>query len=254
MEYVLKNADKDDFITFLDSDDFVKTDYAQNLLSIASENDCELVQCDYEKGGNDSFSDTAQNIDVFVKSGEEMLLDRRLKSQSCAKIYKLSLFEKVRFPMGVLNEDEFTTYRVVYISKKVAITTLKAYYYYQHPGSIMDQIANRLKNNPHLFDWLDAYKERIAFFESQGKPEQVMRTHEKICTDVILRYCEQMFLKKENRDDALTNGEYIRIYKKSYPLMKKRKGIALKHRIMYLLFYIMPYSAVIPGKILGLRK
>ena len=254
IEYVEQIADADDYITFLDSDDYVSKDFSEYLITLCEENNCDLAQCDYEKGSSDYFSDIEIKNNVVFNSGEEMLLDQRLKSQSWAKIYKLHTLDNVRFPMKVLNEDEFTTYRAVYKAKKVALTNKKFYYYYQRPGSIMDDIAKRLKNNPHLFDWLDAYKERIEFFEKEGKPQQIMRTHEKICTDVILRYCEQMYLKKADRDEALVNGEYIRLYKKSYALMRERKGISLKRRLMYMSFYILPYSAVISGKIIGLRK
>lgn len=255
IDYVCSIADKEDYITFLDSDDFVRSDYAEYLLSVCTENHCDSAQCGYEKGDKECFGDFDEDKDVFVvKSGEDMLLDQRLKSQSCSKVYKVKLFENVRFPYGVINEDEFTTYRAVYASKKVFLTDKKLYYYYQHNDSIMDNIAKRLKNNPHIFDWLNAYKERIAFFESENKPLQVMRTHEKICTDVILRYCEQMYLPPDSRDDALTDGEYMRIYKKSFPVMIKRKGISLKRRLMYIIFYIFPLSAVLPGKIFGLRK
>ncbi|MBQ8526785.1 MAG: glycosyltransferase [Clostridia bacterium] len=254
IEYVRQIAAADDYITFLDSDDYVSKDFSKTLITLCEENGCDLAQCDYEKGSGESFSDTVIKSSIVFKSGEDMLLDQRLKSQSWAKIYKLHTFDNVLFPLKVLNEDEFTTYRAVYKAERVALINKKFYYYYQHPGSIMDDIAKRLKNNPHLFDWLDAYKERIRFFEQESKPQQIMRTHEKICTDVILRYCEQMYLKKNDRDEALVNGEYIRIYREHYKLMRGRKGISLKRRLMYMMFYIMPYSAVLPGKLLGLRK
>lgn len=255
LDYVESVASYDDYVTFLDSDDFVHQNYAEVLVSLCEKYGCGCAQCGYEKGSADSFSAAPSlNVTPTVKSSDDILLDQRLKSQSCAKIYKLSTFQNIRYPLGVLNEDEFVTYRAVYNSHKALLTDEKLYYYYQHNGSIMEIIAKRLKNNPHLFDWLDAYKERISFFEKENKPEQVMRTHEKICTDVILRYCEQMYLPAKDRDDALSGGEYIRLYKKSFPIMFGRKGISFKRRLMYLAFYIFPYSAVLPGKLLGLRK
>lgn len=256
LTYLKQVALPDDYITFLDSDDYVSQTFTNALLSLGKRYDCDLIQCEYLKGTEESFPEELVGVDgkTVIKSGEEMLLNQRLKSQSCAKIYRFSVLKDIFFPKGVLNEDEFTTYRSVYRSKRVMLTEKKLYYYYQHEGSIMDDVAKRLKNSKHLLDWYHAYEQRISFFEKENKPIQVMRTHEKICTDVILRYCEQMYLKKDMRDEAFSNGEYLRLYKNSYPLMIKRNGISWKRKMMYRLFYLFPKSAVLPGKIFGLRK
>ena len=85
-------------------------------------------------------------------------------------------------------------------------------------------------------------------------PDQVMRTKEKICTDMILRYCEQMYLKKEDRDTDCVNGTYMRIYRENFKMMIKRREISFKKKLMYYTFYIMPSIGVIMGKIFTLRK
>ena len=173
--YVRENADKEDFITFLDSDDFVHKDYVRKMLELCEKYGCDIVQCGYEKGSADFFEENSVT-DSFFKSAEEALLGYSLKSQCCAKLYKLK------------TEDEFVTYRAVYNANSVAFTEDKLYYYYQHETSIMDNVAKKLKDNPHRYDYLKAYGERIRFFEEKNKPEQVKKTYEKICTDVILRY------------------------------------------------------------------
>ena len=254
LRYILEVAGEDDYITFLDSDDFVREDFAEKLILLCEQNSCGCAQCDYEKGNANGFTPVNSGSSEFFTDSDSALLNQKLKSQSCAKIYKVSAFNGVSYPVGMLNEDEFTTYRAVYNSKNVAFTTEKLYYYYQRDFSIMTEIARKLKNNPHSFDWLKAYEERIEFFEKQNKPEQVLRTHEKICTDIILRYSEQMYLKKDDRDKACISGEYLRIYRNSYRKMMGRQGISLSRRLMYIAFNILPYSAVIMGKIFGLRK
>ena len=71
---------------------------------------------------------------------------------------------------------------------------------------------------------------------------------------MFLRYCEQMRLQKEDRDEDCVNGTYLKIYKENYKIMMKRKGMPLKRRLMYIGFYIFPYSAVAMGKIFTFRK
>lgn len=251
--YVRENADKEDFITFLDSDDFVHKDYVRKMLELCEKYGCDIVQCGYEKGSADFFEENSVT-DSFFKSAEEALLGYSLKSQCCAKLYKLKTFDNINFPADVINEDEFVTYRAVYNANSVAFTEDKLYYYYQHETSIMDNVAKKLKDNPHRYDYLKAYGERIRFFEEKNKPEQVKKTYEKICTDVILRYCEQMYLNKNERDTDCVNGGYIRLYRKNFRLMIKGRKIPLKRRLMYIAFYIFPYSGVLMGRIFTLRK
>lgn len=251
--YIKDIAKKDDYITFLDSDDFVHKQFAEKMISLCEQNSCGAAQCGYEKGSRDIFSNNFATK-TFHTNSEEALLGYTLKSQCCAKIYSFRVFADLLFPIGVLNEDEFVTYKAVYNAKNIAFTDEKLYYYYQHNTSIMVEIAKKLKNNPHRNDYLKAYKERIEFFQKENKPEQVLKTHEKICTDIILRYCEQMYLAKADRDEDCTSGEYMRIYNKNFKLMIKRSGIPLKRKLMYIAFYILPYSAVLMGKFFKLRK
>ena len=254
IDYVMSVADKDDYITFLDSDDFVHEKYAEIMVGLCNENGCDSAQCGYEKGDGNNFTSDIIVEKPLVVSGKDALLNQRVKSQSCAKIYKIHTFENVRYPLNLLNEDEFTTWKAIYNSSSVALIDQKLYYYFQHSNSIMDVIARKLKGNPHRTDWLKAYEERIAFFEKQNEPQQVMRTKEKICTDIILRYTEQMWLKPHEREESCVNGEYVALYRQNFKKMFPRKGISLKRRLMYIAFYLVPSSSVIMGKILGLRK
>lgn len=254
IDKVMEIADGTDFITFVDSDDFVKENYSADLISLCEKFNAQVAQCNYEKGSSDNFSLPEKADKPFECSAYDALLNQRLKSQSCAKIYMVSLFKDVRYPKGVLNEDEFTTWKAVFNAEKVVFSDLNLYYYFQHTDSIMDVIARKLKDNPHRLDWLKAYEERIKFFEEKNLPEQVMRTCEKICTDIILRYTEQMWLEKEYREESVVNGEYTKMYREFFKKMYKRKGIAFKRRLMYIGFYILPVSSVWMGKIFGLRK
>ena len=180
LAYVYETITDDDYITFLDSDDFVHPLYAEKMIALCEENGCGMVQCGYEKGDADVFPESGDKITFFVTDAEKALLGYALKSQCCAKIFKAESFSSIRFTKDVLNEDEFITYKAIFAAKKVAFTDEKLYYYYQHGTSIMDVIAKKLKNNPHRYDYLTAYTERIKFFEEKNLPLQVMKTHEKI--------------------------------------------------------------------------
>lgn len=252
--YMLNIADDEDFLTFLDSDDFVDKEFTKKMVRMCEDHSCDIAQCGYEKGDKEHFSVKSVDTEPFWTSSYKALLGYDLKSQSCAKLYRVKLFKDILFPKGVWNEDEFTTYRVVSRAENIVFSHEALYYYFQHNSGIMNDISKKLKNNPHRHDFLKAYEDRIKFFIEKEQPEQVMKTHEKICTDIILRYCEQMSLKKDERDEDCVNGGYIHIYRTNFKLMIKRNGIPLKRRLMYLIFMIMPYSAVLMSKIFTIRK
>lgn len=254
ISYVKAHADPEDFVSFLDADDFVHEQYAEKMIFLCEQYGCDMAQCEHEKGGSNSFGNGVKNIKTFCVSAEEALLGYTLKSQCGPKIYKVKIVSDILFPVGMLNEDEFVIYRMVYCAKKIAFTNERLHYYFQHGASIMDNISKKLKNNPHRYDFLKAYKERASFFETENKPDQVLKTYEKICTDIILRYCEQMYLKRPERDEDCVSGQYIKTYRKYFRMMIKRKGMPLKRRLMYISFYFYPHSAVFMGKIFTLRK
>lgn len=250
-----QTASANDYISFIDSDDFVHPAFAEKMIGLCEKFGCDTAQCGYEKGYASVFPKQVQKKHrVYAEDSETALLGYGLRSFVCNKIYTCAAFNGILFPQGVWNEDEFTTYRAVYHGKKVAFTDEKLYYYFQRSGSIMDNIAKKLKGNPHRHDWLHAYEERIRFFETEGKTQQVLRTREKICTDIILRYSEQMLLHAEERDTDCTGGTYLDIYKENYKSMIKRRGIPIKRRLIYFIFRIAPYSAALIGYIHMLRK
>lgn len=65
-----------------------------------------------------------------------------MKNISCItvawnKLYKKELFSDIRFPNGRLHEDEFTTYKFLYLAGEVSWLDISLYYYYQNAEGIM---------------------------------------------------------------------------------------------------------------------
>lgn len=239
-----------EYITFIDSDDFVSDDYLSELMKIIEEENCEMVQCDYEKGSADRISECDKDAVIEKLSREECLAGYRLKSQSCCKIYKTSLFDGVEFPVGRYNEDEFTTYKLVNQAQNIAFTNKKLYYYYQRPGSIMNSIASSDKKRASCRDWIDAYEERIEFFKNEEK--LLSRTYEKFCVDIILRYIEQMRLKKSDRIDKEIIDSWLKMFRENIKKTGKH-SMPVKRKMIYAMFNNFPYSAVVAGKFVAIR-
>ncbi|MGN0995935.1 MAG: glycosyltransferase family 2 protein [Candidatus Ventricola sp.] len=244
-----------DFVVMLDSDDFLRAGCMERLLRLCEENGCDGLQFGWERGSADAFSVPRQeHMDCRVMTGAQALLDSSVKTMYGGKLYRLNLYEGERFPVGRLNEDEFVFYRLLWKCRRFAVTTAVEYYYFQREGSIMHTIARRLKDNPHRLDWRAAFDERIRFFEALGEEKQVQRGYERICTELILRYCEQMQLPRPERDSELGGRDALREYRRLYPRMIGLDTIRPMRRLMYTVFYVCPMAAVAAGRLFTLRR
>jgi len=131
-----------EYITFVDSDDWIVEDAYEHLLSLLEEYDVKLV-C----GGNvDVFSKTGtQKLGVCPKkkeiiSAEEMVgrmfMIDGCDSSVCDKVFHRSLLEDFHFPLGKISEDTAVTYKIVLKAGQVAMTDKPFYFYYHRPDSI----------------------------------------------------------------------------------------------------------------------
>ena len=156
-----------EYVTFVDSDDWLAPDFVSRLLHLLVEHDADTAVA-----GLLRTSDEAATIAVV--SGEVRVLDRdqammalngalhTVLTVAWAKLYRTSTLKGVTFPPGRLHEDEFTTYRALAASRRVVVSDRQLYFYWQRPDSITGM-------TPKQRNWSDviaAYRERQEFLES----------------------------------------------------------------------------------------
>lgn len=140
---VALNIATGEYVTFVDSDDYVSKEFVEYLLKIALENDAELTMCDtYKFFDNDSIKlanerDTPKCYNA-ESALEDMLYRKNITSYACAKLYKRELFEEIRFPEGQLFEDLFTIYKIIDLCSNICWGSAQMYFYRQRRGSIVN--------------------------------------------------------------------------------------------------------------------
>ena len=96
-----------DYITFVDSDDWLVKDIYEHCIDIIKSQNCDVVdfQCVYTSGEEKYFSIKEKDEIIKVIEGKEILRDYLLRGQTdktpfsvCTKLYKKNLFEKFVFP------------------------------------------------------------------------------------------------------------------------------------------------------------
>ncbi len=150
-----------EWISFIDSDDWVHPDYLRLLYKAVSETNLNVGICKLKKV-NRIIEYNKENGDYFTISPQDLLYkDRGNTIAACGKIYKKDEFKCIRFPVGKLHEDEFTTYRVIFQYQQVVFVNNSLYYYYVNPLSITQS-----KWNLRRLDVMYAFKDQIHYFKN----------------------------------------------------------------------------------------
>ncbi len=174
-----------DYIAFLDSDDYYAPGFIEILYDALTKNNAQIAQCRYlvtekrgfdlSKDGNESF----EKYESLYRDGREIttVYDRQelLKNQYDAicpdatyfivtwnKLYDARLFKDIRFPKGMIHEDEATTYRVFDRASRGVYVRIPLYAYYSMSSSI-----TRDTFTVKRLDWAYALTDRIRYFEKK---------------------------------------------------------------------------------------
>lgn len=131
-----------EYITFVDSDDFVSLDYVEVLVQLLEKCNADTAVCmfqKFEKENEINPKDTSKKELIFTgyDAVKDLCYQKHIPNSAWAKLYKTSLFAGIRYPVGRLYEDLGTTYRLLLRSKKVIYNTSVKYYYFQRRDSIM---------------------------------------------------------------------------------------------------------------------
>ena len=154
-------ASKGEYIFFVDSDDVVKVDILEILLSFMAE-DIDIVGCSYSHQKEDLQLQKSPNV-VFQDDSYEAIFScinyGRVNSLTWAKLYRRRIVEAVPFLKGLLYEDIYTgIVNLKYIRKMIVIDTI-GYYYRLRSSSIMRKEFS--KKNLDVFKICDSLYEEF---------------------------------------------------------------------------------------------
>ena len=208
-----------EYLTFIDSDDWIATDYLLIMYQNMIEYDVDISAVNLHKEYNSKFEKPCE-IQEGLYEGIESLKFLYEKESSmyadvaCAKLYKKKLFQKIRYPIGKIHEDAYTTYKLYFNAKKVYFSKSDLYFYYQRNDSIMNEKFSL--NRVHEYY---VYKERADFFK-ENKLEDLFLINEKTNLACIysltIKIKQGKFSKKEKRkwfkifrEDIKQNYKYL---------------------------------------------
>lgn len=139
---------KGEYITFIDSDDYVHETYLEYLLSLCQKYNADIASCIHFETSEDACTYNTSEDKVLHMSGKEackrMVTDLApVLTAACGKMYKTSIVKRYEFPYGRLHEDVATTYKYYLDAENVIYSYKELYAYYQHPNSIMHKVSDK---------------------------------------------------------------------------------------------------------------
>lgn len=124
-----------EYITFVDSDDYLHASYLKDMLSAALKYHASIVQCNFthEAGALGTENASQQKTTLFSKEEalRDMLEMKIVQVNAWAKLYQRNLFQNVRYPYGRINEDNLTTYQTIWQADSPIVCLSRYDYFYR---------------------------------------------------------------------------------------------------------------------------
>ncbi|KEQ35081.1 glycosyl transferase 2 family protein [Streptococcus mitis] len=207
---------KGEFLSFVDSDDWIEPTYVEDLYRAALFNDAEVVVSNYKKF---DVKDNCYWIHIFDDyyethySGEELIqqlpaLERKDFSftTSWGILFARRLFDAISFPKGKTIEDTRTNYRLFAESSRLTYIHKALYNYRVGVDSISSRITEKL-----LVDVLECLMERMAVYAVKGW--NVADERENVLTNLKMRY-------NQAKEAGLQNTEIFKRYTEFISLLE----------------------------------
>lgn len=228
-----------EYIAFADSDDYVHPQMYEAMVTVMEENAAvDMVVCPFQKvGDNENDADEKASIgkkkykilehaevvrQMFQKNYEMYIV-------AWDKVFRKKMWDDLRYPLGRIHEDQFTTYKTLYESRKVGLMEEPLYYYRIRGNSIMGNYKPKA-----ALDDIDALHEKMEYF-AQGEEWEYAACVSRSLEHIVYHYHKA---KKSGADEV---AKQIRaMFKEDWRKIKKQKiqGIPKEREAYFNSFYI----------------
>lgn len=132
-----------EYISFIDSDDFVSPYFIQALYSAAEKYDADVTTYNWYFSFSDENEvhldtlETTRSEIKTVRESLELMFYQCIPSGAQHRLYKRYIFDTLRYPVGDLFEEMATVYKTYLLSRKTAVVYGNHYAYRINPNGIV---------------------------------------------------------------------------------------------------------------------
>lgn len=208
IDWAFSNS-KSEFLTFIDSDDWIHPQYLEILLDTSKKyavpvSICALSRVD--EYDNRTLQPILSKSEVEITSAEDLLVNHQWNfNYAVGKLYQKCLFKEIRYPEGKNFEDVFTTYKVLFAVEKVALVNCELYFYYKNELGI-----TRSPWTPDELVIFEGMHNQMNFYREHG----YLRALEKEEYLYVNHFAYQICRIRENKNDLKQNRHYVKSLRK----------------------------------------
>lgn len=227
-----------EYITFIDSDDFVTPNYVELLYKGLNKFNAEMSIASLYIYREDAKFEMPTESDAFFEISKEKCIEQYTSIKTNPfisawnKLYKRELFSSIRYPNGKLYEDAFTTYKLIDKAKKIVFTPSKLYFYRINPQSILGQSFNE----KHI-EMVEAFHSGFEFFNRKRDYEAAS----KFIPPLLMRSIYCWWGAKTILKDKKTAMKILNDYRNNCKNLKYGKQLTLFWYIIFKLISICPW-------------
>ena len=217
------------WIMQVDSDDYMAPHTVERMLCTAESTAADMVICDFVKGSEERYSfgttpgpaaELEDGVSVIGRIYENAHAALRYGVPWC-KLSRKDLYDGIQYPDGKIFEDIYTTHKLLYRCKTIAVLQDPLFYYFQRPGSIMNASFSMKK-----LDYLQALVERVEFFEDHGLRELAETAYDELLHSLIWEYSRTRDVLNSEDGMKYVIGLFRQVYQKGYASQRYPKETA----------------------------
>lgn len=149
------------YISFVDSDDWIEPDMYERLLRMAEQTDADLITCRFYKEFKNGRTESSGPPEPFSVEGNDILhtylFGQEICQDSWNNLFQADLFQSLRYPVGRSFEDYCIKPLLLQKAKKMVYTPDCLLHYRNRRNSLSN--VHSLKSNA---DYWAAFRERFA--------------------------------------------------------------------------------------------
>ena len=233
------------WILQVDSDDYMAPHTVERMLRTAESTAADMVICDFVKGSEECYSfgttpgpaaELEDGVSVIGRIYENAHAALQYGVPWC-KLSRKDLYDGIQYPDGKIFEDIYTTHKLLYRCKTIAVLQDPLFYYFQRPGSIMSASFSMKK-----LDYLQALVERVEFFEDHGLRELAETAYDELLHSLIWEYSRTRDVLHSQEGMQYVTGLFRQVYRKGhasrrYPKETARFLAAFNHNPEWIIWY-----------------